>query len=75
MTHARKFPSSRFQFQIAVLKPEEVTSPCVLTIPSPGRPGLKSILLWLVLDPVRGFSAYFLKSCISYLVTLEKRKV
>ena len=69
VTHARKFPSSRFQFQIALLEPEEVTRPCVLTTPSPGHPGLKSILLCLVLDPVRGYL------CHSYLVTLEKRKV
>ena len=59
VTHARKFLPSRSQFQIALLEAEEVTGPCFVTIPSPGRPEVKSILLWLVPDPVCGFSAYF----------------
>ena len=59
VTHARKFLPSRSQFQIALLEAEEATGPCFVTIPSPGRPEVKSILLWLVPDPVCGFSAYF----------------
>ena len=34
VTHARKFPSSRFQFQIALLEAEDVTCHCVLTTSS-----------------------------------------
>ena len=57
VTHARKFPSSRFQFQIALLEAEDMTCRCVLTTYSPGHPELRSILLWLVPNPVPGFSA------------------